>query len=133
MTILSDFNHIIGDTTVHIGDASNSSGYTKDFSTMGRVSSRTAFISFMVKGMTVTDENADVFVNDQKIGVLFNNKGGDRDHWQTQTVSMGGGRLETGANGNTLRVAPVTYQGGGNDSFDDFSIRNVICHFHQNG
>lgn len=131
MPILSDFTHIVGDQSIRIGDGSNESGYTDSFPTGGRNPDDTAFISFMIKGMTVTDENADVFVNDVKVGVLFNSNGGNRNHWNTQIVSLGGSGLNNG--NNVLRVGPVTNPGSANDDYDDFYIRNVICHFHQNG
>ena len=130
MTVVSDFTHIVGDQNIRIGDNSNESGFTDTFSTGGRNSTHNAFITFMISGMTVTTDNADVFVNNTKVGVLFNNKGGNPNHWQTQTVSMSGSTLNNG--NNTLRVSPVTNQTSATDDFDDYLIRNVICHFHQN-
>ena len=129
MPVVSDFTHIVGDQNIRIGDGSNESGYTKSFGTGGRHASTNAFISFMVKGMTATNDNADVFVNDVKIGVLFNNNGGNANHWQTQTVSMSGSNLNSG--NNVLRVSPVSNPTSPTDDFDDYFIRNVICHFHQ--
>jgi len=129
MPIVSDFVHILGDQTVKIGDGSNENGYTKQFGTGGRHRSGTAYITFMVKGMTVTEDHADVFVNDVKVGTLFNNKGGNKNHWQTQIVSLGGGQLNGG--NNTLRVGTVPNPDSNTDDFDDFFIRNVICNFHQ--
>jgi len=128
MPVVSDFETLLGDTTVSIGDSANSSGWTKSFGTGGRRSSSTAYIAFMVKGMTQTDEHAEVFVNDQKIGLLFNNKGGNREHWQTQIVSLGGATLNDGS--NVIRVETVLAAPPASGK-DDFSIRNVICHFHQ--
>ena len=129
MPVVSDFIHIVGDQNIRIGDGSNESGYTDTFNTGGRNSRSNAFITFMIKGMTVTNGNADVFVNDKKVGVLFNNNGGNSNHWQTQTVSLNGSGLNNGD--NVLRVSPVTNQTNANDDFDDYYIRNVICHFHQ--
>jgi hypothetical protein len=129
MTVISDFIHILGDPVERIGDGSNESGWTKSFNTGGRRSSSNAFISFMVKGMTVTNENADVFVNDTKIGVLYKSTGANSNHWQTQSVSLSGGTLRDG--NNVLRVSPVINQTDNTDDFDDFFVTNVICHFHQ--
>ena len=128
MPVLGDFETILGDSTVVIGDTANSSGWTKNFNSGGRRSQSTAYITFMVRGMTATDENAPVFVNDKKIGDLFNNKGGNPAHWQTQIVSLGGHELNDGSNvirvGTVLAASPDTGK-------DDFAIRDVICHFHQ--
>jgi len=130
MPIVSDFVHILGDRTTRIGDGSHESGFTTQFRTADRHQSGTAYITFMVKGMTVTNDHADVFVNDVRVGVLFNNQGGNRDHWQTQIVSLSGAQLNSGD--NVLRVVPVPYSGSSStDHFDDYFIRNVICNFHQ--
>jgi len=128
MAILSDFVRIVGDNNIVIGDGNNEDGFTRSFRTAGRLANRSAFITFMVRGMTVANDNADVFVNDKKIGVLFNANGGNSNHWQTQTVSMAGSDLNDGE--NVLRVGAVPNPTG-NDNFDDFTIRNVYCHFHQ--
>ncbi|NES24990.1 MAG: hypothetical protein F6K41_40295 [Symploca sp. SIO3E6] len=128
MAILSDFVRIVGDNNIRIGDGSNENGFTRSFRTAGRLANRSAFITFMVKGMTVSNDDADVFVNDKRVGVLFNANGGNRNHWQTQTVSMAGSDLNDGD--NVLRVGSVPNPTG-SDDFDDFTIRNVYCHFHQ--
>ena len=127
MAILSDFVRIVGDNRITIGDNSNSSGFTTNFRTAGRISNRAAFISFMVRGMTLATEDAEVFVNDQQVGRLENNNGGRVNAWQTQSISFAGSVLNDGE--NTLRVDTVPSSTGGN--FDDFTISNVICHFHQ--
>ncbi|ABW32109.1 hypothetical protein [Acaryochloris marina] len=131
MPILSDFTTIVGNQRILIGDNSNSSGFTSNFRTAERRSDRNAFISFMVRGMTQTDENAEVFVNDIRIGSLENNNGGNINLWHTQSITLSGDRLNDGENTlrvDTVPIAPGT-QGVGN--FDDFFITNVICHFHQ--
>ncbi|MGD2182539.1 hypothetical protein [Lusitaniella coriacea] len=129
MPVVSDYEILIGDSNVTIGDNSNESGFTKSFNTGGRSTAKPAFISFMVKGMTVTNENADVFVNDTKVGVLFNNNGGNTNQWQTQTVALSSSTLNSG--NNVLRVMPVNNPTSASDDFDDYVIRNVICHFPQ--
>jgi hypothetical protein len=128
MPVLSDFIHIVRDENIRIGDGSNENGFTRPFNTGGRRASSSAYIIFMVKGMTATDDDADVFVNDKKVGVLFKAKGADINHWQTQIVSLDGSDLKDGD--NVLRVGSVSNPTG-TDAFDDFTIRNVYCHFHQ--
>lgn len=131
MPILSDFVTIVGDQRILIGDDSNSSGFTENFRTADRRDDRNAFISFMVRGMTQTVENAEFFVNDILVGSLENNNGGNRNLWHTQLITLSGDRLNDGENTlrvDTVPIAPGT-QGAGN--FDDFTITNVTCHFHQ--
>ena len=132
MAILSDFVSVMENKNfnVQIGDGNNENGWTEPFRTGSRRADRTAYITFMVKGMTLTNENANVFINDRKVGVLFNNKGGNPNHWQTQTIALSGSDLNDGE--NVLRVEPVTNAGTSGGTFDDFFIRNVYCHFHQN-
>ena len=129
MPLVSDFTTIVGDTNIRIGDGSHETGFTRTFNTGGRHPMGNAFISFMVKGLTVTTEHPDVFVNDVKVGDLFNNRGGLVNQWQTQSVSLGGNQLNDG--NNVIRIVPATYAGGGSDNFDDFYIRNVVCHYQQ--
>lgn len=129
MAVVSDFVHIVGDDNIRIGDGSHENGFTRSFNTGARLANYPAYISFMVKGMTATDDDADVFVNDKKVGVLFKAKDGNPNHWQTQTVWMDGSDLKDGD--NVLRVGTVSNPTG-TDTFDDFTIRSVYCHFHQN-
>ena len=129
MPVVSDFVTIVGDQNIQIGDNINESGWTKQFNTGGRWSGGSAFISFMVRGMIQTLDNAKVFVNDVEVGVLFNNDGGHERHWNTQTVSLAGSQLKDGQ--NTLRVEPVTNKKKLGGDYDDYHLRNVICHFHQ--
>ena len=133
MPIVSDFIHIQGDgngdpgSNVRIGDGNIVREWT--FQTGGRHANGTAYIVLMVKGMTVTDNHAEVRLNNQHLGYILNNKGGSVNEWQTQILSFTGDRLNNGS--NELEIHGVTYTGGGNDNFDDFYLRNIICHFHQ--
>ena len=129
MTILSDFTVIRDDNSVEIGDGSNENGFTETFNTSGRRSSNKAFISFMVRGMTSTTDNADVFVNDIRVGVLNNNIGGENNQWQTQTVVFNGSVLIDGD--NTLRIGAVPNTINPNKTFDNYFTKSIICHFHQ--
>ena len=128
MTILSDYTVIEG-TSIKIGDGSNENGFTETFNTSGRRSSGKTFISFMVKGMTITTDNADVYVNDVRVGALDNNNGGRTNEWQTQTIVFNGSILIDGD--NTLRVSSVPNPISETDHHDDFWVRSIICHFHQ--
>ena len=125
MPVLSDFTTILGDSTVEIGDGSNRNGWTANFDTGGRTGG-TAFITFMMKGLTKAQGNAQVFVNDTPVGYLFHSNGGNANHWSMQTVSLKGGTLKDG--GNVLRVESVQATTSG---YDNYFLRDIICHFHQ--
>jgi len=139
MPILSDFVRITthGDHDVEIGDDkpgedNNETGFTATFGTGGRYAPYSAYIIFMLKGMTEANDDAGVFVNDNRVGTLKRYNGGDPEHWQTQIVDFNGNFLNNG--NNTLRVNPVPNLPGlprNKGNFNNFYIRNVICHFHQ--
>ncbi len=115
MAVVSDFTTILADTqqTEVLGqDFTSAPG---DFNTGGRHAPGTAYISFMVQGLTTNSAN--VFVNDKHAGALLPNDG----HWTTQTVTLKGSLLDNGD--NVLRVSHV--------AGDPFLIRSVICHFKQ--
>ena len=128
MPVVSDFTTILGDKDVTIGDGSNEAGWTVPFGVGAPEPGETGYISLMVRGMTAATTNAQVFLNDNPIGQIFNNNGGNKSHWTTQMVSFGS-HVKNGT--NILRVMPVANPNPGADQYDDFTIRNVICHFHQ--
>ncbi len=129
MPVVSDFIRIVGDEDIRVGDSAQP--VNLPFNTGGRHAPATAYIIMMVKGMTVTSNNAAVYLNDhpQPVGWIFNNHGGGVNEWQTQIVHFNGSDLNNGD--NVLELRGVTYTGGGSDHFDDYYVRNVICHFHQ--
>lgn len=127
MPVVGDWIRIIGDSNQRVGDGAQPRKF--NFNTGGRNAGSTAYIIMMVKGMTVTTASAEVHVNDKHIGWIFNNNGGGVNEWQTQIVHLDGSDLNDGD--NQLELRGVTYSGGGDDHFDDYYVRNVICHFHQ--
>ena len=127
MAVLGDWTKIVGDTNERIGDPHQSK--TFKFPTGGRRSIGDSYISLMVKGMTVTSNHAQVKLNGKNVGVIFNNKGGRVNEWQNQIINFVSSDLNNGD--NLLEISSVTYAGSGEDHFDDFFVRSVICHFHQ--
>lgn len=114
MPVVSDFIIILADNQQRT--VTSPDGLTvNNIDTGGRHAPGTAYISFMVKGLTGGDPN--VFVNDTDVGNLFRNDGS----WQTQTVTLAGSVLNNG--NNVLRISGVPG--------DSFVVRSVICHFHQ--
>jgi hypothetical protein len=92
MPVVSDFI-MIGESNrqVSIGNSGdNLNGWTSpEFNTGGRHASGTAYISFMVAGMTQATKNARILLNNDsnEIGWVLRNNGGNSQHWQTQTIS----------------------------------------------
>ena len=127
MPVVSDFIKIVGDSNQRVGDGAQPRKF--NFNTGGRHAPGTAYIIMMVKGMTVTANHAEVHLNDKHVGWIFNNNGGGVNEWQTQMVHFNGSDLNNG--NNQVELRGVTYPGGVDDHLDDYFVRNVICHFHQ--
>ena len=89
-----------------------------------------AILMLMVKGMTVSNTDAQVFINNKNVGVIERSEGANRDHWFTQIINIGKRKLIRG--NNRLRISAVNNPTEGSDRFDDFFIKDVICYFKQN-
>ena len=128
MPVLCDFMVIQGDSSRRIGDSATL--WEKTFSTGGRHPGGMAILMFMVKGLTATDSNVDVKINNTSVGKIFHYKGADPNHWFTQIINIGSGILSNG--NNEIQIEAVSYPGAtpGN-IFDDFFIRDVVCVFQQ--
>ncbi|WP_448624670.1 hypothetical protein [Geodermatophilus sp. URMC 64] len=128
MTVLCDFNTVIGDNPVAV----NPTGIGAEvplgnpFSAGGRIASNTetgpegALLIFSIRNMTGT---AQVFVNDsnEAVGVIRPSPG---TAWSTQIIAMAGFRLN-GADGNVNRIRL-------RDVTDAFEIKDLVCFYHQN-
>jgi hypothetical protein len=130
MPVVSDFTLIQGDTIVTIGDSLPV--WETTFGTGGRVSSEPALLIFNVRGLTATDVNVIVKINNVEVGQI-RRYGGDGDivnNWYTQMIAVGGSQLNDG--NNELQIQAVGWPGStpGN-LFDDFMLKDVVCFFHQ--
>jgi hypothetical protein len=128
MTLLCDFQTIIGDNAqtvrpqpsgdpVQLGVVFRTGGRIAGSSEVDRpqTSSRTAFLSYSVRGMVGT---AQVFVNHNgPVGLITASSG---TAWSTQFIAMAGERLNDGD--NTITVQSIT---------DQFEIKDLICFYHQ--
>lgn len=130
MTVLSDFTLIRGDSPVTIGDGMPL--WEATFGTGGRVASETALLIFNVRGLTVTNVNVVVKVNNVEVGQI-RRYGGDGDianNWYTQMIALNGSQLNDGF--NEIQVAAVGWPGATSGNlFDDFELKDVVCFFHQ--
>ncbi|MEA3325624.1 MAG: hypothetical protein U9Q37_10955 [Euryarchaeota archaeon] len=68
-----------------------------------------AILMFMVKGLTVTDSDVDVKINNTSVGKIFNYKGANSNHWFTQIVNIGSNILKNG--NNELQLEAVSFAG----------------------
>jgi hypothetical protein len=130
MTVLSDFTLIRGDNPVTIGDGTPL--WEATFGTGGRVASEAALLIFNVRGLTSTNVDVVVKVNNVQVGTI-RRYGGDGDianNWYTQMIAVGGSQLNDGF--NELQIAAVGWPGATSGNlFDDFELKDVVCFFHQ--
>jgi len=135
MPVLCDFIQIRGDTPVTIGDEQSS--WEENFNTGGRHAPGTAFLIFNVRGLTFTNINVNVKINNQVIGQIAR-YGGLNDaertdtanYWYTQMIAMDGSTLNNG--NNEIQIEAVGFPGATNtNKFDDFFLKDVICFFKQ--
>ncbi|MCG8693174.1 MAG: hypothetical protein MI806_18380 [Minwuiales bacterium] len=131
MPVVADFTVIVGDTPVTIGD--NRPVYEKNFNTGGRFPTD-ALLMFNVRHLTHTHRNVVVRVNNQEVGRIFPYSGRNEDanNWYTQTIVLNPGQLRDGD--NELQIDAVRLDGADtspSNVFDDFSVKDVVCFFHQ--
>lgn len=128
MPVLSDFTVIQGDVNRRVGDGATL--WEKTFNTGGRHPGGQAILTLMVKGLTETNSDVDVKINNVSVGKIFHYKGANPNHWFSQTINIGGGILNNGD--NELQLEAVTWPGATpNNLFDDFFLRDVVCFFQQ--
>lgn len=128
MPVVSDLQVIQGDAARRIGDGATL--WEKNFNTGGRYSGGKAILMLMVKGLTATDSDVDVKINNTSVGVIEHYNGADSRHWFTQIINIGSGILNNGT--NELQIEAVSW-GGATPSnlFDDFYVKDVVCIFQQ--
>jgi hypothetical protein len=128
--VVSDFTLIRGDSVVTIGDGLPL--WEAAFGTGGRVASEPALLIFNVRGLTATDVNVIVKINNVEVGQI-RRYGGDGDivnNWYTQMIAVGGDQLNDG--NNELQIEAVGWPGATNGNlFDDFQLKDVALFFHQ--
>jgi hypothetical protein len=127
MPVVADFTVIQGDAVRRIGDGATL--WEKQFPTGGRYVPGGAILMLMVKGLTVATKPVDVKINNRSVGRIYPYRGADPNHWFTQIINIGSGILNHPY--NELQIQAVDYVGGGDDNFDDFYLRDVVCFFNQ--
>jgi hypothetical protein len=115
MPILSDFRQIVGDNGQAIPQtAPGAEVPLPDFHTGGRRADETALLMYSARNLT---GSAQVFINNNHIGNITATSG---TAWSTQLLAVSGTQLKDGTNEIVLRN--VT---------DAFTIKDLICFFHQ--
>jgi hypothetical protein len=133
MQVVADFTTVLDGSPITIGDNSNPNGWTAFFKTEGRSGNKKAYIILMVSEMsfTLNNQNAEVRLNNQKVGEILNTNLGKNPDWGMQTVSFDSDVLkDMGDNELTIFPVPNDNPTAGN-SDDDFKLMEVICHFHR--
>ena len=130
MPVLCDFTLIRDNDAVTIGDADDT--WQATFNTGGRESGSPAFLIFNVRGLTATNVNVVVEINDEEVGQI-RRYGGDGDinnNWYTQMIAFSGSTLNNG--NNEIKIQAVSWPGAEEgDLYDDFQLKDVVCFFHQ--
>jgi hypothetical protein len=120
MTVLCDFQTIIGDRAQRVEREAGEQQLGEDFNTGGRITGETEVGgngAFLIYTVTELFQQIDVFVNGEgPVGTIQPSQ----DVWSTQVITMAGFRLNSGQNSVTVR-----------DATDNFWIKDLICFYHQ--
>ena len=109
MPVVCDIQVIQGDAVRRIGDGAML--WEKSFNTGGRYSGGKAILMLMVKGLTSTNTDAEVRINNTLVGHITDYNGASANHWFTQIINIGGGILRDG--NNEIRITAVSWPGAG--------------------
>jgi len=149
MPVLCDFTVITGASEILDEEFVIGRGPTENvesrslrlaFNTGGRRRGGGAVLMFSVKGLTRTHARPEVFVNGEKIGEIFDYTPGtepqfpaNTNHWYNQVITFDAAILDGGdGRDNTLEITSVpTLWRNQEDTREDFTLRNIICFFHQ--
>lgn len=129
MPVVCDLQVIQGDATRRLGDG-GATVWEKNFNTGGRYAAGDAILMLMVKGLTATQSDVDVKINNKHVGRIEHYNGADSRHWFTQIINIGAGILKSG--NNEIQIEAVSWPGArAGDIYDDFWIKDVVCIFQQ--
>jgi hypothetical protein len=135
MAVLADFEFIVGDSPVTIGDSLPV--WEKTFSIGGLHASSPALLMFNVRGLTFTNVDVIVKINGHDVGKIYRYGGvndaaktDNANYWYTQLIALNGTQLKNGS--NEIQIEAVGWPGATDkNKFDDFQLKDVVCFFHQ--
>ncbi len=84
------------------------------------------YISFMVQNLTHSNQGAEVWLNNKKIGEIHAYPDENQRHWYMQTIILDN-IIEDKK--NEIEILAARRKDGGNDLYDDFLIKNMILHY----
>ncbi len=114
-TVLCDFSQIIGDSVMNIPVTTGGAEFPLPrFNTGGRISTAAALLVYSASGLTGT---ARVFINGSDVGAITPTASGV---FSTQLIAVSGNQLRDGDNSIVLKSVS-----------DAFTIKNLVCFFHQ--
>lgn len=127
MPQVSDYVTIVGSNEkIHLGDQ-GLEVWEDTFGTGGRDPGGDAHIFVEFYGLE--EGEAEVLINNTQSGILFPYTGDlSGTERRTQILSFPAERLADGRNEVQINAVERTE---GSDTYDDFYIENMVCHFHQ--
>jgi hypothetical protein len=122
------YTMIRGDNPIEIGDSLPL--WEVNFGTPQRVPAHPVLLILNVRGLTQTNLDVTVKVNNTEVGKIHRYGGGSADHWFTQMIAIGGNQVNDG--NNELQIQAVSWPGAtaGNQN-DDFQLKDVFLFYHQ--
>lgn len=128
MAIVGDFV-VVDSGGRRIGDNTGSvKTYSRSFGTGGRDSKHEAYLSLMVAGVISPSASLpEIKINNERVGFISRNTSSAIDDFHNQIFAFDGDVLKSG--NNTITISSAFLNSG---SAIDFSVRSVVCHFHQN-
>ena len=135
MPVLADFELLVGNTPVTIGDPPFGKRWEKTFSTVGRHVGSYALLIFNVRGLTYTNEDVPVIINKKTVGMIFRYGGLDTaartengNYWYTQLITLHGNEINDGS--NTIAIEAANWSGAAAGRlYDDFELKDMFCFY----
>jgi hypothetical protein len=149
MPVLCDFTVITGaaellDEEFNVGVGASDDVEERSlrlaFNTGGRRRGGGAVLMFSVKGLTRTDSHPEVSINGQRIGEIATYEPNtnpefpdNTHHWYSQLITFDASILSNrDGRRNTLEITSVgTMFRDREGTREDFTVKNIICFFHQ--
>jgi hypothetical protein len=132
MPVVADFTEVIRNEPydVDLGDDSQTPLWSGHFGTGGRHASNSpggmAFIIFEVRGLSSGEVMVEI--NDHAVGAIAPGDNSERPY--TQMIAFPGHVLNKNSS-NKVELFAKDWSVGGGDQYDDYSVSNMICFFHQ--
>ena len=140
MPVVADFVVVHGSTPVlKIGDPNPQENVIEEWNGSFNAGGREAGSALMflnVRHLTHTDREVVVKINGFELGRIspYSGEAETWDNWYTQMFTFEPRAFQLQDGHNTIQIEAVRMrpeQTSGNNVFDDFHIKDVVCFFHQ--